>query len=346
MDKTIPNTRSGSAKGRIEELSTDKYIVEQLKIAAANFKKSEENFSVLIKEVKAIKLELENVKVTNESLVSEIKKLREENIKCNVPVEKSSFAEVTKCNGPVVLIAPKNSNQKSEKTKEIVKNAINPIVNKVSGIRNVAKGGVIVQCSDSSSSEKLQRDVIDNMGEHYNIVIPKRRKPQIKIAGFSDHLSEEKLLECLIEQNEALKEDCDKIKVLNVSEVKNKKYKQYQAVIETDPVIYNKILKQEKLLVNWDRCPVYEYVRLSRCFKCWGFNHFSRECTRNTTCKLCAGDHDSKDCNSVERKCVNCVWYVNNLKLSMDVNHDVFSPNCEVWKRKCLQEKRKIDMSE
>lgn len=103
-----------------------------------------------------------------------------------------------------------------------------------------------------------------------------------------------------------------------------------------------------KLYVNWDSCKIFEHVNLIRCFKCLGFNHFSKDCSRQTTCKFCASNHESSACSrsssSQDYKCVNCSYHVEHLKMQLDVNHHAFSSDCKVLQRKFMEERKKVEI--
>lgn len=302
------------------------------------------DFAKLLLENTEIKNELHKMRKINECLKCELSKanITELNVKTNV-----SYADkVKEISGPVVLIKPKDQNQKSDETKKVIKNKINPSDNKISGIRKAANGAVVIECKDLISGKKLETEAKNSMGENYQVQMPKRRNPKFKICGMTEKLAAEEIVMRLIEQNDFLSED-DEFKVVHISEIKKQNnYEQYQAILETKPVTYNKLMKNEKVFIKWDRCFVNEYVQVTRCYKCLGFNHHAVTCTKNKACKNCGGDHEAVNCSSVEVKCVNCMWYVKNMKMTMDVNHSPFSTECEVLGRKYKEERRKIDLTE
>lgn len=323
-------------------VETDEITMQSLFMILKNVEsKLHEHDSILQRIILCVESEQNN----QNELSKQIKQIIKEDNNKNSNAVKTTYAEKLKSSGPVVLITPRDKSQNSDQTKEFIKNKIDPITNKINGIRKAAKGAVVVECKDTEAIRKFQSDAQTNLGTSYQVELPKRRKPKLRISGFSDQMSEEKLIECLIKQNEILKND-DSIKVLNMKEIKNKKFKQYQAIIEASPDTYFKMLKQEKVCVNWDRCSIFEYISVRRCFNCFGFNHNASECKSKTACKYCAQEHKSEDCRNNERKCVNCVWHVNNLKMNIDTNHDAFYQECPVFKRKIEQEKRKIDFEQ
>ena len=47
-------------------------------------------------------------------------------------------------------------------------------------------------------------------------------------------------------------------------------------------------------------------VPILQCRKCQRFGHFSKYCTNEAVCLVCAGKHSSAECNSKNIKCINC----------------------------------------
>lgn len=90
---------------------------------------------------------------------------------------------------------------------------------------------------------------------------------------------------------------------------------------------------------------MYEKVNVKRCLKCLGYNHKSENCTGDKACLKCGeNDHEIKDCKSENSKCINC--YNAKLKTKfdqIDINHDVRSLDCPIYRRKLMSERSKIN---
>jgi hypothetical protein len=96
-----------------------------------------------------------------------------------------------------------------------------------------------------------------------------------------------------------------------------------------------------KISVGWNKCKVVEYVHITRCYNCWGFNHVIAQCKKDIVCVKCSEKHDGKDCKEVNKKCVNCINYANKLNLSSyDISHSPKDNNCPCFIR--ALEKKKI----
>ena len=323
LKRSPPLLRSGSTSSpKMDNISIE-LILKKLADIKNLCETSNQSINILIKENSELRDIIKDLK-------SEIETIK--NDKSNKPTEETqtSYANMLRNNGPVVLITPKDSNQKSDYTKQAFKEQINPIGTNITSIRKAAKGAVVVQCDNLKTREKLLNQVKNKLGDKYEYNLPKSRKPKLQICGMSEKLSDEELLNYLIKQNEFITEESE-IKVIKTVEVKNSSNnKLFSSIIETSPKTYKNMMAREKVYVKWDRCNVYENKYVSRCYKCLGFKHMEKVCTNKLACKLCAGEHESTKCSAVQRKCINCDWHVQNLNLQLNVNHDALSKECPV----------------
>lgn len=263
---------------------------------------------------------------------------------------KSSYASKAKANKhePVIIIKPKNSGQSNITTKEEVKKNFDPSKLEISGLRNISKGGVVLECRNKDKINEVKEEVSKKLGENYDISLPKKRSPKLKIIGLTENLSASEMREKILAQNTFLDVETANIKVLHVQQSKNRNAN-YFAYVEVDGPSYIKILREEKLNIGWDRCRVYEAVGVTRCYKCSGFNHKATECRSEKACPRCAGPHDLRECKADNDKirCINCVKTTDKLKIKLDAKHEAWnSEQCAVYKRKLEFEKNKIDFLE
>ena len=82
-------------------------------------------------------------------------------------------------------------------------------------------------------------------------------------------------------------------------------------------------LGQRKLCIGYVKCKLYEWKSHDRCYNCQEVGHYASSCKNDIACSKCAGKHHSKNCNSVELKCVNCLKNSKN-----ECNHASYSPEC------------------
>lgn len=278
------------------------------------------------------------------NLRSDIQSLRSENLELRADIKKCSksnavtYADQVKFSEPDILIAPKNCDQKSDVTENDIKNNISPSKMCIENIRKAPKGSIIVKCSNKESSEKLKSAAIEKLSDKYDVKVSEIRNPQIKIVNISTKLEDDELILKIKKQNDFISNTTD-IKVIKMYEVKKKDEIKYTAIIESDTETIHQILNSEKLSIGWDRCRVFDHVYILRCYRCLGFNHISKVCTRKQLCIKCGGEHEKKDCKSNETKCANCVNAAKSLNITLDINHEAYSMDCSVFKRRVQHEK-------
>jgi len=172
-------------------------------------------------------------------------------------------------------------------------------------------------------------------------------KPKIKIINIDlqeNNLVDNELINTIKKQN--------KIDIINMQIVKrivkDKRNKQSERrrnkegyIMEVDEETHELILKKAKLNVGWKKCPVFNHINVKRCFKCWGYCHIAKNCTREETCHKCAGTHNSRDCTATKKKCVNCMFKIRTYNLKISDEHDALSPEYPTFKRALQEGKRR-----
>lgn len=99
------------------------------------------------------------------------------------------------------------------------------------------------------------------------------------------------------------------------------------------------MLGREKINIGWRKSRVLRYYRIKRCFKCWGYYHLAKNCTRQVICHICAGNHNANECKETKKRCVNCMHKIRMYNLKINDDHDALSVECptylsEHWKRR------------
>lgn len=112
-------------------------------------------------------------------------------------------------------------------------------------------------------------------------------------------------------------------------------------IIEVDEETHDLIIKKEKLNMGWKKCLAFRHYSIKRCFKCWGFYHIAKNCTREETFHKCAGKHKATECTAEKNKCVNCVFKNKTYNLKLNDEHDALNPECPSYKRAIEEEKRR-----
>lgn len=244
-----------------------------------------------------------------------------------------SFVEILKRkpSKPLFILRPIDAEQTSDATQAELRNVIDPIASNIRGTRQIKNGGVLITCEDSSSSSKCQEDLILKLGEKYNVKPLQQNRPLLKIVGLYAKMSEDQLVSSICAQNDSCDEN-SRIKLVEMKIHQNG----VTAIIETDITSYENILITGRLNVEFERCRVFPYIRITRCFKCQEYGHIAKYCKKSELCGKCGEEHNSDHCTSNAAKCVNCSYAKEVLKINqdIDVHHYSWSVKCPVYKRK------------
>ena len=250
---------------------------------------------------------------------------------------KKSYADVA---GEVVIIKPKSS-QDCQKTKEVLRKAINPTALEVGiqHIKEVKEGGVVIKCKSKEEVEKIKNAAERNLKKNYEINTPQQKNPKIKIVDIENNMDKQKLENCMIKQNAFIKHDDLYINVKVIKKMKTK----FMAIVECDPITFQKIIDRGKLGIDWSMCRVFEYISVFRCFKCGDFDHRAKECDSESACLKCSKtDHLMEACVSETIECLNCIRANKKFRLSLKTDHSLFDNSCPSYLRKVEIIKRKI----
>lgn len=243
------------------------------------------------------------------------------------PTKKSSYADKVRCNEPVILVVPKQT-QSTEATQKAVKELMDPSEFPVDNMRNAGKGTVVLEGRSKTDLDIIQKYAAEKLGETYEVKLSELKKPKILISGMTEKLSNEEITSKLKAQNTILQDASFRV-------VSTFGKNTFSAVIEIDTKEFNEIMSSDrkKLNIGWSCCSVKEYVDLMICYKCQGFHHKAKECTRKVACKKCSGEHNLSECKSKVIKCTNCFNANEKLNLKLNVNHMAGAETCKVTQR-------------
>lgn len=266
--------------------------------------------NMLLEENKSIKTELRLLQ-SNHAATADIDKLQR--IKSTSgSAQAISFASVVKSN-PVVIIKPKNADQPSETTKKDLRENMSPTASKFCGVRNVANGGIVIECENIAGSNVLLKDAAAKLGENYVVTIPTKRPTKIRVIGMSEQLSSETLIQKMVAQNPEVFQTGYSAEVVSTFKIKNG----FGAKLIIDSDSFAKIINSSKLRLGWDICRVFEDFDLVRCYNCSGYHHLAKNCTSKKQCPKCAGEHSVLECKSTVERCSKCVEAESSLNLGL-----------------------------
>ena len=172
-------------------------------------------------------------------------------------------------------------------------------------------------------------------------------KPWLKIVGISDDIEEDRLVSNLKAQNSLSNEAELKLVRLLVDQKQTENSK--TAIIETDAETFERLIALRRVNIGWERCRVYEYINVLRCYRCCEYGHKATDCKKPLCCPKCAEGHEGKDCTSDFVKCVNCYLVNQERKLpkdmQLDVDHSSRSVDCPIYLKRLKRFRQRIGYS-
>lgn len=209
---------------------------------------------------------------------------------------------------PAVIIKPKDPSQSNSQTKSDMLENINPADSnfQLVKVKHVRNGGVLVSCKDKEDTERLKKIAQEKLADSYEIKETFGIRPRIRVSGFGQNFSEDVLLQVIRKCNTSLVVKDSECSVIKIAPTKRDS-RVFQAILQLDKCTYNRVIRVGNLFIGYDSCPVYDAVKVLRCFNCNEFHHSSKNCSKSCSCPRCGGSHLVKDCKAAKLSCSNCL---------------------------------------
>lgn len=301
-------------------------------LSAISSKKSVSDDQViqkLLSEVQLLRTEVNDLKVRNLDLVKSCQTF-------NTP----TFAEkLINTSESTVIIKPKNTSQSVKKTKEDILQSVKPHSSgiEINRVKSVSNGGLVINCASKQHSEKLL-NLAGNLSNEYSIKKTNTVLPRIRLVGIPDGLQNDEISSYALKQNPNIFVT-DSVFLVHKTWPTYKSKDILQAECSVDVDSYKRLLDSGHLLIGLNGCSVFDGVNILRCFRCNGFNHSAKNCTKNYVCPLCAQSHELKNCpvNKDTDKddfcCSNCVSLRKVQLFDVQTSHPVWDyNNCSAYK--------------
>ena len=169
------------------------------------------------------------------------------------------------------------------------------------------------------------------------------KKPSITIVGLSQQYTKEGVITQIVSQNQFVKHFSVANSIeehLEIHDIKATKAKPnvFQAFASVSEVL-RKGLKnyKDKVTIGLVSCKIYDRFNVKRCNNCQELGHFYKECPTPEVafCAKCSLGHSTNTCESMTRKCKNCVKEGNE-----NHGHAAYDPKCPTV-LKIVEKKRK-----
>lgn len=270
----------------------------------------------------------------------------------NIPT--ISYSDVVKTNNsPYLIIKSVDSNVSPNKIEYDIKSKCSPgAVNIEIKNTKVTKNGFLIACKDKDDLNILKQNLVNTIGEKYQVYDQKKINPTIMIKGVpSSYLNSDgstgnasdvlidSFIKSLIYDNK-LEEDENNIKVVKTFTLKFS----LNVILNVSPSVYCSLMNKGYVYIGWIKCQVCEHFNIVRCFNCCRFGHLSKNCRNKPVCQFCAGDHISKNCTTdINKCCPNCKFHNEKYKTNWDMDHSASDRICNFYKSKVGLLKSKIN---
>lgn len=261
-----------------------------------------------------------SVKAIKEAVKEEISAITEDRAKCSpmlfsevvqkkIPIKLPGGKAVTPEANSTVIIRPNDTNgsiKTSDDMKDTLLRKLDPkaLGIKVKRIVRIPNKGIRIE-TDTPELEQKIRDSKLLEENDLNMTKTGKQKPRISVYGVKRNISDSDLSKYLTSQNDlSTSSHCKPLFRFG-----RKDSDETNWVVEVDPESRKKLLMVGKAYIWFGRCRVEDYTRISRCFKCQGFNHITKHCKcEHSYCAICSGQHDTRECPQPEAEpcCINC----------------------------------------
>ena len=288
------------------------------------------------------------IKSLEEQVVQFKKELEDFNINSQANEQcRVKYSDVlSKKSNEVLLVKPKRV-QECIVTKKQIEEKIDPgkIKAGISGMKFLRDGAVAINCEKKEDLCSVSDSIQKQFGEDYEIKIPEKKCPKIKVINVEEKLLNDKndFIEKIIMQNSITTTESER-NISVITHFKGKKGKQ-SVILEVDANTYSLLQKREKLSIGWRSYTYFDHINIVQCFKCFKFGHMAKDCkSKETVCPKCTGNHKIDMCQSQQTICINCKYAVEVLKVpNVDYNHFAYDKNCEAYKRIYRKLEQKIN---
>lgn len=219
---------------------------------------------------------------------------------------------------PTVFVFPedKSTSNTSESTLNKIKCAINPteIGVKVTGIKEIKSGGIVVHPSSHEEALKLANNP-KLSGAGLKATVAAHRLPRIAIHGLEQNTSAEDIINAIHLQTQS---DTG----IPLEELKKQVVFSHKSgprtgtcthIFRVPPSVRHTLISYSKLALDWQLHKVRDWVDLSKCGHCQLYGHIASRCTANTpTCSHCAKTgHNRTACPTPDKSpvCATCKFF-------------------------------------
>ncbi|XP_067121153.1 uncharacterized protein [Centruroides vittatus] len=236
---------------------------------------------------------------------------------------------------------PEKKTINMEKIYKKITNNIKPdqLKIKVTSVKQVKGDGICFRTANSKDAITLEKAVteLSELKEEIKTKISEGRRPRIILKNVPKSVKDDNVITTIYAQNEQLKgiseeEFMAQTRLSTVITRGNLRENCRHIVLSTSPLIRNQLIKEKYISISWANIQIDDYVHITRCYKCCGYNHIANNCTSRQSCSHCSKGHKFTDCTRREQPacCINCKSYNKDLPPDSKhpTNHNAFDQQC------------------
>lgn len=262
MKRTLSQTEESQQGGLSMEKKID-WLVHKIKDKMISKKEIKNMITDIVKyETDNLKKKMEEMKRMignlNKEMKDEIQKMV--NISLEKRKVKKSYSGIVKGNQTESVLIIKSKDGEEIKSSEDTKRDVRKIdITKlgigITKMKKVMGGAVVVECENRVQAEKLKKEVVKDLGKKYEIQVPKKRKPKVKIYDVDkEDCENEKMFWEKIEEQNGMQRNTIIRKVMKVN------FKKTMVIAEVNAETREKLIQMEKLKIGWNMCKVQDYI--------------------------------------------------------------------------------------
>lgn len=177
-----------------------------------------------------------------------------------------TYAETTKHGivKPAVVIKPKTKQTSAKTLDELTKNVDKSSLN-VCDTRNVRNGGIVLRCESTTETMKVKQIVNEKLGENYEVLLPKIKKPRVRISNVDADIAKDSVIDELKKHNSCIEHV--EMELITVIPRKVRSNSFNDIVVELNSENYKTLLDIGVLNLPWRECPIHEHTHVIRCYK-------------------------------------------------------------------------------
>ena len=229
----------------------------------------------------------------------------------NIWLNKEELEKIKAPPAKSMLVVKKADNHENQ---SVVESAI--MSNNIPVVESYQKksGDLMIICESENARNELKHLVTTSNG---NIVIstPREIRHSITIVGLPKAYEKEEIIKMLAMQNGYIKKLTvnnnieEHIKIHAIKPLRNNP-SLFQVFGDVSSFLRDTFRHFfDKVTLGLSSCKIYDRLNVKRCYNCQTFGHYARDCPTKTVhvCGKCSENHQTKDCESLVEKCVNCV---------------------------------------